>query len=363
MERETGIEPATSSLGSLRSTPELLPLRSCPALESTSKGNRPKLQCQWHSTSALICFPLTQNPLSSAAVAEPVQVQPAQAAVATKPSHLPLREPSRPALDCLDGLCLRKTGNEVSHHLGIAEALQPRGPRVEATCQQPFHFFRPPGAEHGCDATVDTLVQTLPGPGETDHHRHGFQPAGIVRLPSLRPLASICQGQLEGTEHSNGISGLYLARSDWIEATQFATQALASLLPETNCQPGTKGSTHRRRLGESVDRRRQVQSRAANQQYGAAPGLNQSDPVTRQGREASGTEGLGGIDQVDHVMADDSTLNSCRFGSSDVQPPVDLPGVDGDNVSAYRLRQLQGQLGLADGRRTDDGQASGSTGH
>ena len=26
MERETGIEPATSSLGSLRSTPELLPL-------------------------------------------------------------------------------------------------------------------------------------------------------------------------------------------------------------------------------------------------------------------------------------------------------------------------------------------------
>ena len=26
MERETGVEPATSSLGSLRSTPELLPL-------------------------------------------------------------------------------------------------------------------------------------------------------------------------------------------------------------------------------------------------------------------------------------------------------------------------------------------------
>ena len=28
LERETGVEPATSSLGSLRSTPELLPLRS-----------------------------------------------------------------------------------------------------------------------------------------------------------------------------------------------------------------------------------------------------------------------------------------------------------------------------------------------
>ena len=35
LERETGVEPATSSLGSLRSTPELLPL--CKGAERANK--------------------------------------------------------------------------------------------------------------------------------------------------------------------------------------------------------------------------------------------------------------------------------------------------------------------------------------
>src|SRR4051794_16915425 len=38
MERETGIEPATSSLGSLRSTAELLPLSADPAHEAVAYG-------------------------------------------------------------------------------------------------------------------------------------------------------------------------------------------------------------------------------------------------------------------------------------------------------------------------------------
>ena len=54
MERETGIEPATSSLGSWRSTAELLPLtaqslRSLAALGISPAGSTPANRLNWGS--------------------------------------------------------------------------------------------------------------------------------------------------------------------------------------------------------------------------------------------------------------------------------------------------------------------------
>ena len=309
------------------------------------------------------CLPLMQNSFTGSAAAEPFQIEPSQAAVAPEPGHLSLRESSRSALDCLDRLFLRETGDEVANDLRIAKALQARGSGIETTGQQPFHLFRPPGPEHRNDATIDALIQALSRPGETDQHRHPCQTGPLLRLPSIRAPTSTCEDQLECAEHSNRVSRLYRARGGRVEATQLGAQGLSSLLLETSCQTGAQGSIHRRWNGEPVDRRRQVQARPTHQQCWAALFLKTSDLGPRQGAETSGAEGLGRIHQVDHMMVDSSTLRNCRLGRPDVQAPVDLPGVDGDDLSTKGLRQLQGQLGLADCCRTDDGEASSSTGH
>ena len=82
-ERETGIEPATSSLGSLRSTPELLPhilglniwAQKCPVNKSNPGP---------HS------LPGFNNTLNNAGFSPHSNVKKSQSAVSTEPGHLPL---------------------------------------------------------------------------------------------------------------------------------------------------------------------------------------------------------------------------------------------------------------------------------
>src|SRR5206468_3612283 len=62
----------------------------------------------------------------------------------------------------------------------------------------------------------------------------------------------------------------------------------------------------------------------------------------------------GGVDEIDHVVADLAPLFGAWFVGCDVQSYVDLSGISDYDLAVEHARQLESQLGLADPGRSDD---------
>ena len=136
LERETGVEPATSSLGSLRSTPELLPLLRAGYLPDAAHidlrfsvnitGVRRTVKRESSRSASLRNGPirgnLCQDPLEGAAhPPNPVQVQPAQAAVLAEPRELAFGVVPGPTLYSIDGFLQGQSSGEVLTQLPVPE--------------------------------------------------------------------------------------------------------------------------------------------------------------------------------------------------------------------------------------------------
>jgi hypothetical protein len=70
--------------------------------------------------------------------------------------------------------------------------------------------------------------------------------------------------------------------------------------------------------------------------------LDISDGPARQNREARRVECFARIDNVDQVMRDATPLAGFRFGGSDVQPLVNLHGIDRNDFTARARGELKG---------------------
>ena len=97
-----------------------------------------------------------------------------------------------------------------------------------------------------------------------------------------------------------------------------------------------------------------VEAGAADDHRARSASFDVDDCGTRTVSESVGVEDLVWVNYVKQVVRRAFSFGERGFGCSDVQAPVDLSGVGGDDFNGRVVRQLQGKAGLAGGGGADD---------
>ena len=89
-----------------------------------------------------------------------------------------------------------------------------------------------------------------------------------------------------------------------------------------------RGASHwieRRRLGQRVGERPQIEPRAADDDDGAMSRMRLREPRSRFVRPPRRGIALGRIDDIDAAVRNTRALGGVRFRGADVETPIDLP--------------------------------------
>jgi len=115
---------------------------------------------------------VTQNSFDRTIPAYPVDTQPSQPAVPSKPGQLALGVVSRPLLRRDNGICQGELATEMLEDLAVSDALHSGGTPTVPQRHQRSHFVYPSSREHLVNASIYAIVDLLPVQGKAEHQRH-----------------------------------------------------------------------------------------------------------------------------------------------------------------------------------------------
>ncbi len=273
------------------------------------------------------------------------------------PTRLAASEPTGSPNRLIAGLSQREFPGQVGGDFAIADRSAGGPPGRQPFVEQPCHLIDEPRLKHLIDPLLDARVHRLPideyadldGP-RIDVRR--LRQARVIRLPSQFD-------DLQGAHDPPSIVRKNLARRDRVERRQPVMQSARSDLR----QLGLKSRSHRS-IGagevELVDHRARVERRPTNQdgRTSSRPdGLNLcSGPPLELGHGRRFGDGQ----PVQEVMRDPSPLALRHLRGADLHPAVESHGVGIHDLAIESFGKVKGELGLAGGRGTYDGDDHGS---
>ncbi|OPZ69496.1 MAG: hypothetical protein BWY83_01956 [bacterium ADurb.Bin478] len=158
---------------------------------------------------------------------------------------------------------------------------------------------------------------------------------------------------LQGADDALGIVDVQAVVGLRIHSLQIGIDRLASLFAYS--LPPLFFDLRVRDLGckQSADQRLEIKARAADHPHTTPAAQKVRDAATGLASELAGAVGLIRIADVDKMVGNPAAFLRGGLGGADVHKAVNLARISGHDIGGEPARQLEGQLGLADRRGTD----------
>jgi chorismate dehydratase len=261
-------------------------------------------------------------------------------------------------LDPLDGVIERNPIEQVIEELLVPQRLGCVW--AEAACGvEGADLVEQAALDHVLHAGVDAAVDGFDGPVEDDELRVGAGGAGVpLALVGGDGRAGLLE-DFEGADGSADVVEVDAGGGVGVDALKLGAARVRVHGGEALAEGGVGGRAFEEAFEEGFD----VEVCAADDDGDGVAGADVVDGVVGEGEPLIDAEAVGGIDEVDEVVADAALLGGGGFGGADVEAAVDLEGVGGDDLAGGAGAGLEGEGELdgegglsAGGGATDDGE-------
>jgi hypothetical protein len=215
-------------------------------------------------------------------------------------------------------------------------------------------FFDESAVEHRGCALVDAFVETGTWwiEAETQDTVAGEGVTALLPLLGERPLCG--DRDFDGADYFGDVVDMDGSGRDWVEAREEAVQVSGATGPGEFAEAFASAGFLGRGGKEAVDEGSQIEAGAAGDDGQVAASGNSSEGFAGLSAVVSGSAGLIGRSDVDHVVLDEGSLFVRGLGGANLHLAVDGYGVAADDLAVERFGEANGEGGLAAGGRADE---------
>lgn len=236
---------------------------------------------------------------------------------------------------------------------GIADGLRRLIGESGGLGEEATDFANEPGGDHLFDASIDAVGLVFARAAEAD------SAVGVSRWagPLLLLLADGAAGAFENFERAFDaaeIVGVNAGGGVGVDASEFGVERFRALAGGSFAEAGSKFGVGGGAIEEAVEQGHEVERSSGDGEDRASAGGDVGDGGVGSGHEAGDAEGFGWLGDVDEVVRDALPLGGRWLGGADVHSPIDLHGVDAEDLGIEAFGEGQGEGGLADGGAAEE---------
>ena len=273
----------------------------------------------------------------------PVRIDPLSLRLIAKPGELALCVLTRAEFYESDGLFEAALAFEMFENLAVTERLAGSGTVDGALC-----LLDKAMGEHGVDACVNALMQIGAVALQHDERDGRSGRAGTL----LREWLAGQANDFDGANDTARVIAVNARKCFWIALVQFGKQLRRRELLEFGAQP----EIGRWRLPDAFHPCLEVETSATAEDRDAIATVDFVGGPACVAEELGSIESFSRIKDVDEMMRQTGSFFRRGLGGADVQAAVDLHRVYGDDFAIEPFRELKGDFGFANSRRTRDQQ-------
>src|SRR5437773_4775380 len=266
-----------------------------------------------------------------------------------EPRLLSFRVAPRRHHDGVPQLALRKPPREHRGRLAIPYPVEPRRVRWHACRQNPPYLVRESRGEHLLHPLSDATVQRVPRQRELNVPRPHRPGRARVLLPPAQSSPGE-QRNFDGPTRPLPPT----APEPAVEARGPMGEPRRREVRRPGAQPLAPRGVERRLVEQALRQGAYVQPGPADDHRLAAAAADLPEPVRGVAREAACTVALPRLDDIETQVRHAGQQRAGRLRGADVQSPVHLTGVGGDDADGFALGPRSGDRSLADRGGADD---------
>jgi hypothetical protein len=241
----------------------------------------------------------------------------------------------------------------VREEFRIADGPQGGERRIDPGVEEGPGFIEEAGRHHRVQALVDAAAEFRAGKVDREDPRRARQAPLAVPPMVLGERQPRDVEDLERAVEAKAVVGVDARRGLRVDVGEQRVQAAGKLPPERGdpaAQPRERGG----RRTQPLEGRPEVEPGAADEERGAGAGGERWQQRQHRVAIAGGAEALGGVGEIDQVVAHARALRRRRLRGPDVEPAIDLAGIAPDDFGVERLGEEDSDRGLAARRRADE---------
>ncbi len=271
----------------------------------------------------------------------------------SEPRSLTLGEAAGVDLDGLDCVFERIVAAEVADDLGIADGLGRLFGEARPIGKEAADFVDKAGGGHFLDSGVDAMGLVFARATQAEGAIDVARRAGPLLLLGADRTAGALE-DFEGALDAAEVIGMNAGGGVGVDAGEFGMECLGALAGSAFAEAGAEFGVGRGAVEEAVEQGHEIKRRSGDGEDRAAAGGDVGNGGVGCGDEAGDAEGFAGFGDVDEVVRDAPAFGGRWLGGADVHSPIDLHGIDAEDLGVEAFGEGQGEGGFAGGRAAEE---------